>query len=545
MFNCFLVAQLKGRLLRHAPAFVALFLLGFLLLGSGRVAQATSNQSTVVPVIQRVDDLGGGYYRASFGYVSSYRYTVYACVGINNLIFPGNCNQNQATTFLPGSHNNVFQVTFRGLVAWKLCGYIVYAYRDCNPTPTPTATATPTPTPTLAPTPTPTLAPTPTPTLAPTPTPTPTLAPTPTPTPTLAPTPTPTATLAPTPTPTATLAPTPTPTPTDPPRDDTAPEASNDNYTTKFNATLNVDAPGVTFNDYDEEDDTFAVELVQAPAGALTLRADGSFDYTPPTNFLGVDSFTYRLRQTSGDTSLVSQTATVTINVLAPNAAPVVSPPSSTITFDPVRNNNEPYSSYVTRGYVTDDGFDDLQVIITRAPQHGTLSYTQTYNYNPDFALSVTLNFSYVPFDPNFAGVDSFAYVVSDGQANSNTGDITMNILAPNHFPQIGRDYYTTPQNTALVRSTPRTGVMSNDSDEDWPNFDDFIANVKAATSRQPDHGVLTFNDDGTFVYVPTPGYVGPDAFSYNLLDERNFGTSNMSVEIQVTAPSSGSGGSS
>ena len=45
--------------------------------------------------------------------------------------------------------------------------------------------------------------------------------------------------------------------------------------------------------------------------GSLLLNADGSFSYTPPTDFSGADSFTYR----ANDGALSSDPATVTLTV--------------------------------------------------------------------------------------------------------------------------------------------------------------------------------------------------------------------------------------
>jgi Bacterial Ig domain len=47
------------------------------------------------------------------------------------------------------------------------------------------------------------------------------------------------------------------------------------------------------------------------PGPLLTLNPDGTFAYTPNTNFSGSDSFTYK----ANDGLLDSNTATVTINV--------------------------------------------------------------------------------------------------------------------------------------------------------------------------------------------------------------------------------------
>ena len=77
--------------------------------------------------------------------------------------------------------------------------------------------------------------------------------------------------------------------------------------------------PGVLRNDSDAERDRLTARLVARPKhGSLTLRADGSFVYTPRRNYNGTNSFTYRASG-GGATSGIAR---VTIKVL-----PVPEPP--------------------------------------------------------------------------------------------------------------------------------------------------------------------------------------------------------------------------
>ena len=51
-----------------------------------------------------------------------------------------------------------------------------------------------------------------------------------------------------------------------------------------------------------------------------------------------------------------------------------------------------------------------------------------------------------------------------------------------------------------------------------------------------PAHGVLTLNANGAFSYLPSPGYSGPDAFSYAARDGALSSTL-VTVSLTVTAP--------
>ncbi|MCA0931254.1 tandem-95 repeat protein [Lutimonas saemankumensis] len=75
-----------------------------------------------------------------------------------------------------------------------------------------------------------------------------------------------------------------------------APIASDDFYEVNQNMILQVDiSNGVLINDFDPDGDTLATRLESDVShGVLDLRADGSFDYNPDSNFFGTDSFSYR-----------------------------------------------------------------------------------------------------------------------------------------------------------------------------------------------------------------------------------------------------------
>jgi VCBS repeat-containing protein len=82
------------------------------------------------------------------------------------------------------------------------------------------------------------------------------------------------------------------------------------NTATSGNVVLNDPNPANTTS--------FTTTLVTGPTrGTLTLRADGSYTYTPSTGYLGADSFVYKVC-VAGSTTDCSNTATVAINVYDP-----------------------------------------------------------------------------------------------------------------------------------------------------------------------------------------------------------------------------------
>ncbi|GHA37159.1 hypothetical protein GCM10007103_18130 [Salinimicrobium marinum] len=99
------------------------------------------------------------------------------------------------------------------------------------------------------------------------------------------------------------------------PGENTPPQARQDSYFTQVNVPLNVpEEEGLLLNDSDIDDDELEVRLISDVSyGTLTLASDGSFTYTPNEDYVGQDTFLYKVF----DGQDVSNNALVTINVLA------------------------------------------------------------------------------------------------------------------------------------------------------------------------------------------------------------------------------------
>jgi hypothetical protein len=85
------------------------------------------------------------------------------------------------------------------------------------------------------------------------------------------------------------------------------PTAVSDEYNTLegFDHTLEVaPAAGVLQNDRDPEGASLTASMTSGPQhGRVTLRPDGSFDYTPEHDWFGDDRFTYRVTDNAGNSS--------------------------------------------------------------------------------------------------------------------------------------------------------------------------------------------------------------------------------------------------
>ena len=111
-----------------------------------------------------------------------------------------------------------------------------------------------------------------------------------------------------------------------------APNASDDNYTAGFNIARTIVAEnGVLENDTDPNDPSSLIvnptPFVDVNSGLLVLNPDGSFTYTPNTNFLGIDTFTYQVCDNGFPGEIVSQfdfdSPVLTDATIGPNATSI------------------------------------------------------------------------------------------------------------------------------------------------------------------------------------------------------------------------------
>src|ERR1043166_7943261 len=146
-----------------------------------------------------------------------------------------------------------------------------------------------------------------------------------------------------------------------------APVATDDSYTLGKNTSLTVNAPGVLSNDTDLDGDSLTATLVSGPAhGSLTLSTNGSFVYTPVSNYFGSERFTYR----ANDALTNSASATVSLTITNINRAPVATDDSYTLGKNTCLNVSAP-------GVLSNDtdlDGDSLTATLVGGPTHGSLT---------------------------------------------------------------------------------------------------------------------------------------------------------------------------
>ncbi len=269
-----------------------------------------------------------------------------------------------------------------------------------------------------------------------------------------------------------------------------APVTADDAYSVPTNGTLTVDAAtGVRANDTDADGDSLTVTVASGPSnGQLTLNADGSFTYTPNTDFHGTDTFNY----TVNDGTVDSAAATVTIDV---NTLAAVTNDTYSVAEDGALTIDA--AAGVLNNDSDVDG-DSMTVVLVTGPAHGTVT------------LDADGSFEYTPND-NFHGTDSFIYTVNDGYDASAEATATITVSPVNDAPEVADDSYPVLPD-GVLKLNAASGVLENDSDVDGDSLD-----VTLVTG--PAHGTLLIDADGAFQYTPDADYEGTDSFTYQVND--------------------------
>ena len=268
--------------------------------------------------------------------------------------------------------------------------------------------------------------------------------------------------------------------------------AINDDNNTLVNQGI---SGNVLTNDVDNEGHDISLNLTPHDTpdnGSVVLQADGSYTYTPATDFVGQDQFEYII--CDNGTPSACDTAMVVI----------------TVTDDPSFSNNEVIAN-------ADEGVTNVDVPITAnvlandADVDGdNLSVNTTPTADPSngsVVLQADGTFTYTPA-AGFAGQDQFAYeVCDDGVPQACAGAIVVIDVIPDlngsdpNAPFAGDDFNLTNLNTAVSGD-----LSTNDSGG---------GTVNTTPVSGPSNGSVVINGDGTYTYTPTTSYTGPDQFVY------------------------------
>ncbi len=210
------------------------------------------------------------------------------------------------------------------------------------------------------------------------------------------------------------------------------PVTQADAYSLDEDVPLNVTAAlGVLKNDSDPEGQPLTAQLISnVQQGTLSLNPDGSFLYTPASNFQGSDSFTYQAYDGT------RQSGPVTVNL---TVNPVNDPPGTVADTYGVRVDS-PLQVAAANGVLrndTDAENSPLSALLVSPPASGVL------------ALNSDGSFSYTP-EAGFSGTLTFSYRASDGTAQSALTTVTLNVSTFLNTIAISEIMYNPPGATGV-----------------------------------------------------------------------------------------------
>ncbi len=320
-----------------------------------------------------------------------------------------------------------------------------------------------------------------------------------------------------------------------------SPIANDDTNTTFINTALNEVAPGVLANDTDANGNTLTVleflvngttfsagETVKITEGSFTLNADGSYVFTPELDYLGnVPQFNY----TISDGTFTSS-ANLYISVFLPPEPPVANDDINSTEVNTTLN--KPAPGVLAND--TDGNGDTLTVLEFQingttfsAGEKAIISAGEiTLNSNGSYIFSPTFNF--------IGSLPTIIYKVSDGVLVS-SANLLIDVFIPPKPPKANTDYDTIEINTTL--SVPAPGVLANDTDinQDTLNVTEFVVNGNTYSASQTavlSEGRLTINKDGSYIFVPSPNYIGdvPDV-TYTISDGSFFSQASLLFTVE------------
>ncbi|HXI51045.1 MAG TPA: tandem-95 repeat protein, partial [Candidatus Saccharimonadales bacterium] len=206
--------------------------------------------------------------------------------------------------------------------------------------------------------------------------------------------------------------------------DGAAPIVGDDAFTMAEDTVLNG---SVLANDSDANGDPLSATLVIGPTnGVVSLSTNGTFTYTPATNFHGLDGFTYKV----SDGWVYSGVGTVQVSVTNVNDAPLVSIPMA----DQAGDYTAPFSFTFPAGTFTDVDGDTLTYTATNLPPGIAFEgSTRTFSGSPTnggtFAISVIASDGQTPA---LTATNMFHFTVGRLMLTATADNVTRSYSAPN-----------------------------------------------------------------------------------------------------------------
>ncbi|MFK0525059.1 InlB B-repeat-containing protein [Paenibacillus illinoisensis] len=311
------------------------------------------------------------------------------------------------------------------------------------------------------------------------------------------------------------------------------PEAIEDTYTTNQNSALVFPAPGVLANDRDA---STAILRSGPMYGTLVMNANGSFTYTPMTDYVGTDSFTYSANNEWGTS--VPVTVSITIEqTTTPIISGVVEGTVYNQAVTPSFNSGTALlngAAFTSGTTVTADG--DYTLAVTN--NIGTTTIHFTVDTHPPIVTGVTQNGVYtispvITFNEGTATLSGFPFksgdtvqtegehvlIVTDRVGNTTTVQFSFHMPRTIHFDSYG--------GSEVPEQNVNYGDKTNEPDDPTKDGHTFAGWFTDSSLSQ------TFDFDNTPVTTDLTLYAKWTINSYTVNFDSNGGTAVDDQSIQ------------
>ncbi len=243
-------------------------------------------------------------------------------------------------------------------------------------------------------------------------------------------------------------------------------------------------------------DGSITISLTAYTAGfsyEYSIDGGATWSTNPQFNNLPRDKYTIGVRSNKGDGCFI----TAVMEVLAPSDCNDF-PPTTEGDINTTIKNTPVNGNVLTND--TDPENDNYFVnpILITDPTNGSVTI------NPDGSYTYTPNTGYL-------GPDVFEYEVCDdgNPVKCASAEVYITVI------DLDADPATPISTTTTGVGIPNNNVEGNVLANNYNPGIDLIINT--LPTSLPTHGTVTINPDGSYIYTPTPGYAGPDEFSYEV----------------------------
>jgi fibronectin type 3 domain-containing protein len=251
---------------------------------------------------------------------------------------------------------------------------------------------------------------------------------------------------------------------------------------------------------YDLDGDSLSYVILQQPQHGTITGVGPSILYTPDKNFFGEDTLLFAV----SDGGLLSATGTITFIVSGINDAPVAHALELELPEDEA-------ASFSLFG--EDPDGDSLSFVISAPPAHGQLSGDLPHlTYRPT---------------PNFFGLDSFRYLVSDGVLTSEPAVVNVVVLPTNDPPVAVDDVFLVKEDADEIS----IDVVLNDTSA--PDVEERLT-ITGASAPNQDGGVTVDPANQRLLYTPAANFSGTEIFTYTITDGSPNSEATASVTVTV-----------